>query len=590
MSQLILRDYQVRAENGAFDEWESGKCSTLCVIPTGGGKTVLFASIIRRMGGKAMVVAHRKELLQQARDKIFKTTGLESEIEMADQWANADMFRSMPVVVASIQTLQNRMERWNPMDFKILIIDEAHHAISPSYRRLIEYFRRRNPNIKIFGCTATPDRCDEEALGQVFESVCFDYEILDAINEGWLVNVNQQLVNIEGLDFSAVRTTAGDLNGADLARLMEEEQTLQGMVGASVEIIGERKAIVFTSSVKHAKMTSDILNRHRNGMSDWVCGETREDLRKGILRNFAAGKLQVVCNCGVLTEGFDDPGVEVIIMGRPTKSRALYSQMVGRSTRPIPGIVDGLSTPDERKAAIASSPKKDCLVVDFVGNSGKHKLMTSADVLSGNVSDEAIEIAVKKIKESGKAVCMSLALDEAQAEIVKRKEEARIQEEARRSKLIAKVQFKAQFINPFDVLSIAPQQARGWDYGKALTEGRKKVLVDNGLNPADYTYPQAVQLVAEICERGKKGLCSYKQALKLKESGHSPNVSVKEAEAKLGAAGMLSAKQNGALARCGYNASERSWSDNKTLLGWLHTNNWPHRKWRPYPGKQSEAA
>ena len=284
----------------------------------------------------------------------------------------------------------------------MLIIDEAHHATSPSYRRVIDYYRT-NPALKVLGVTATPDRADEEALGQVFQSVAFDYEVLDAIHDGWLVPIEQQMVHVEGLDYSSIRTTAGDLNGGDLAAVLEAEKNLQQMASASLAIIGQRRALVFTASVKAAEMTAEILNRHRPGMAAWVCGKTDREERRRVLAEFAAGKLQVVCNCGVLTEGFDDPGVEVVIMGRPTKSRSLYSQMVGRSTRPLPGVVDGPETAEARKAAIAASAKPSCLVVDFVGNAGKHKLITSADILGGKVSEEALERAVKRVSTGGRA-------------------------------------------------------------------------------------------------------------------------------------------------------------------------------------------
>src|SRR5512133_550315 len=171
-------------------------------------------------------------------------------------------------------------------------------------------------------------------------------------------------------------------------------------------------------------------------MAAWVCGKTEREERRRVLAEFAAGKVQVVCNCGVLTEGFDDPGVEVIIMGRPTKSRSLYSQMVGRSTRPLPGVVDGPETAGARRAAIAASPKPSCLVVDFVGNAGKHKLVTSADILGGKVSEEAVELAVQRARKAGGPVNMTEALDEAEAELKEQKrkaDSARLAEAARRA-------------------------------------------------------------------------------------------------------------------------------------------------------------
>ncbi len=423
------------------------------------------------------------------------------------------------------------MSKFEPSQFGLLIIDEAHHATSPSYRRVIDYYRT-NPALKVLGVTATPDRADEEALGQVFQSVAFDYEVLDAIHDGWLVPIEQQMVHVEGLDYSSIRTTAGDLNGGDLAAVMEAEKNLQQMASASVAIIGARRALVFTASVKAAEMTAEILNRHRSGMAEWVCGETEREQRRRVLAAFAAGKVQVVCNCGVLTEGFDDPGVEVVIMGRPTKSRALYSQMVGRSTRPLPGLVDGPETAEARKAAIAASAKPSCLVVDFVGNAGKHKLITSADILGGNVSEEAVDLAVTRARKAGGPVNMSEALDEAEEEL---KAQKRLAEAARRARLVATARFTTRAVDPFDVLHLDPVKPRGWDAGRELTEKQRALLARQGINPEKISFSEGRQLIAEIFRRWDGKLCSFKQAKVLRKYGYDTEMSFAEASATIDA-------------------------------------------------------
>jgi len=534
---MNLRPYQSAASDAIFKEWQDND-STLVVMPTGGGKTVLFADVIRRVFPKrALVVAHREELIFQARDKIQRVTGLSADVEMGEYRAEGGLFGSSRVVVSTIQTQCSggdgggRMSKFDPQRFGVLIIDEAHHATSRSYRRVIDYYRT-NPALKVLGVTATPDRADEEALGQVFQSVAFDYEVLDAIHDGWLVPIAQQMVHVDGLDYSSIRTTAGDLNGGDLAAVMEAEKNLQQMASASLTIIGQRRALVFTSSVKAAEMTAEIFNRHRGGMAAWVCGKTDREERRRVLADFAAGKLQVVCNCGVLTEGFDDPGVEVIIMGRPTKSRSLYSQMVGRSTRPLPGVVDGPETAEERKAAIATSAKPSCLVVDFVGNAGKHKLVTSADILGGKVSEEAMELAVARTLKAGGPVKMAEALDEAEAEL---HEQNRLAEAARRARLVATARFTTQSVDPFDVLHLDPVKPRGWDNVKQLTEKQRSLLAKQGINPDGISFSQGKQLVAEIFRRWDSKLCSFKQAKVLRKHGYSTEVSFAEASATIDA-------------------------------------------------------
>ena len=525
---MILRPYQSAAADAIFKEWEDND-STLVVLPTGGGKTILFADVIRRVfPRRALVIAHREELIFQARDKIQRVTGLQADVEMGEYTADGSLFDSSRVVVSTIQTQCSggdgggRMAKFDPQRFGVLIIDEAHHATSPTYRRVIDYYRT-NPTLKVLGVTATPDRADEEALGQVFQSVAYDYEVQDAIHDGWLVPIQQQMVHVEGLDYSSIRTTAGDLNGGDLAAVMEAENNLQQMASASLSIIGQRRALVFTASVKAAELTAEIFNRHRSGMASWVCGTTDKDERRSVLADFAAGKVQVMCNCGVLTEGFDDPGVEVVIMGRPTKSRSLYSQMVGRSTRPLPGVVDGPETPEARKAAIAASAKPSCLVVDFVGNAGKHKLVTSADILGGKFSEEAIEKAMLKAREAGGPVNMTEALDQAEEEL--RREQARLAEVARRAKLVATARFTTQSVDPFDVLHLEPTKARGWDNVKSLTEKQRSLLAKQGINPDNLTFSQGKQLISEIFRRWDGKLCSFKQAKVLRKYGYESEVS-----------------------------------------------------------------
>lgn len=534
---MKLRPYQSAASDAIFKEWEDND-ATLVVMPTGGGKTVLFADVIRRVfPRRALVIAHREELIFQARDKIQRVTGLSADVEMGEYRADGGLFGQARVVVSTIQTQCSggdgggRMSKFDPQRFGVLIIDEAHHATSRSYRRVIDYYRT-NPALKVLGVTATPDRADEEALGQVFQSVAFDYEVLDAIHDGWLVPIEQQMVHVEGLDYSSIRTTAGDLNGGDLAAVMEAEKNLQQMASASLATIGSRRALVFTASVKAAEMTAEIFNRHRAGMASWVCGKTDREKRRRVLADFAAGKLQVVCNCGVLTEGFDDPGVEVVIMGRPTKSRSLYSQMVGRSTRPLPGVVDGPETADERRAAIAASAKPSCLVVDFVGNAGKHKLVTSADILGGKVSEEALELAVERTLKAGGPVKMAEALDEAEAEL---QEQKRLAEAALRARLVATARFTTQSVDPFDVLHLDPVKPRGWDNVKQLTEKQRSLLAKQGINPDGISFSQGKQLISEIFRRWDGKLCSFKQAKVLRKYGYDTNVSFADASATIDA-------------------------------------------------------
>ena len=521
---MELRPYQHDAREAVKRAHEE-VASTLVVMATGCGKTVLFSDIIReRQPGRTMVIAHRQELIFQAQKKIMAVTGLDAQVEMGEY--HADM-RSLhgppPVVISTVQTHTaggdggGRMTKFDPMDFSLLIVDEAHHATSATYRRIFAWYRQ-NPNLKVLGVTATPDRGDEEALGQVFDSVAYNYEILDAINDGWLVPVMQQMVHVEGLDFSTCKTTAGDLNGADLAEVMENEKNLHGIADPAFKLAGDKRAIIFAASVEQAERLAEILNRHRAGCAGWVCGKTDDDERKRVLRDFSTGALQFMCNVGVLTEGFDDAGVELVFMARPTKSRALYAQMAGRATRPAEAIAHALNDCHDstmRREMIALSAKPVCRIVDFVGNSGRHKLCNTSDMLGGNVSDEAVEQAVKKARESGMPVDMSAELVAAQKAIeLKKKMEA-----AKRAALLAKAKFSTSNVDPFDVLDIRPVQERGWDKGKQLSERQRELLMRNKINPDGMPYAHAKQLLNEMFRRWNGNLASFGQAKVLKKNG-----------------------------------------------------------------------
>jgi len=520
-----LREYQSESIGAAFSEWQD-KQSTLIVLPTGTGKTVVAAEIIKRFQPKrTLFLAHREELIFQGAKTIQKYTNLNCEIEMADLWASPNLWNGFPVIVSTIQTQIagksgcERMTRFDPDEFGLVVVDEAHRVTAKSYRKVLAHYKK-NPDVKILCLTATPDRADEEALGQMIESVAYDYEILDAINDGYLVPIEQQMVTIEGLDFSQVRTTAGDLNGADLAAVMEAEKNLQGIAAASLEIIRDRRTLVFTAGVKQAEMLCEIFNRHRSDMAGWVHGGTPKPERRELLTRFSDGRTQVVVNCNCLSEGFDNPGVEVVIQARPTKSRSLYAQQCGRSTRPLAGVVDGLASPDERRAAIAASAKPSALIVDFVGNAGRHKLMTTADILGGKVSDEAVARAIAKAQSEGKPMRMADELNKAERDIQQEIEAHKRREAARKAHLIATARFSTKSINPFDVFELRPAKSRGWDAGKSLSEKQRSMLLRNGVNPVNLPYAQSRQLLNEMHKRRNTGLCTLKQAICLQKHGY----------------------------------------------------------------------
>lgn len=528
-----LRPYQDEAVEAICNEFADGD-STLLVLPTGTGKTVVFARVLERhTRQRSIVIAHREELINQAVDKILRATNLDADVEMAGCYSYSGGFhKRSDVVVSSVQT-QNagcngagRMSRFTPNDFGMLVIDEAHHAPASSYRKVIDHYRQ-NPDLKLLGVTATPDRHDEEALGRIFGSVAMVYEINQAIRDGWLVPIRQHMVHVEGLDFSRVRTTAGDLNRADLARAMErairDEKPLHGIAGPTYEIANGRKTLVFAESVANAERLCEILNRHQTDCARWVCGKTPKDERRAMFRDYALGRFQILCNVGVATEGFDEPGIEVVVMARPTKSRALYAQMAGRGTRPLDGLVDPHEAAESRLHAIAESSKPYLEIVDFVGNAGRHKLMSTADILGGNYTDEVVRRATQRARAAGKPVDVAAELDRAEREI----QEAG--EKQRRRRVTADVTYQSRIIDPFDILDITPHRERGWDRGRAVSPRMDAVLRKAGINTKELSFARARQLVGEIFDRRDHGKCTYKQAKLLVRFGYSPDVTFEQA-------------------------------------------------------------
>lgn len=533
---MELRQYQNDANAAIRQEFKAVQ-STLTVMPTGTGKTVLASSVIANFAPKRSIfMAHRDTLIYQAKDTIEALTGLRCGIEMASSQADESLFGKATVVITTVQTQlagcdgKGRMSKFDPNDFELLIVDEAHHYTSPAWRKVLDYYRR-NPKLKVLGITATPDRADEAALGQIFETVAYDYEIEDAIHDGWLIAPEQHYVKIGSLDYSGVKITAGDLNGGELQRILELEQNAQGMVGAAIPIAGEQKFVFFTVSVAQAEMVSNIFNRHRPGMCEWVYDGTPKEQRRLLLEKLRRGEIQGIANVGILTEGWDDPTVALCFMGRPTLSRSLYAQQVGRVLRPWPGCVDGPPTDKARRAAIQASPKPFCRVIDFVGNSGKHKLVTLADILGGKFSDEAVARAKKKAEETGEPVRMDQLLEKTEAEIIAEKEKRRLEEEARRAKLVAKVQYQSKQVNPFDVLDIRPVKARGWDEGKQLSAKQRDVLMRQGIDPSGLPYHEAKQVLNEIFKRWNTKECSFGQAKILKKHGYDTHKNAVEAKA-----------------------------------------------------------
>jgi superfamily II DNA or RNA helicase len=554
-ASMILRDYQTQAVDSVLRDFQSVQ-STLCCLPTGTGKSLIFAEVVRQLNAgdsAAIVIAHRQELLTQAQRTIEAHAGLECEYELGERKAS-EIFPA-PVLLASVQTLcsgrngARRMHKFSPHNYGLLVIDEFHHATAASYRAVIDYFKE-NKDLKILGVTATPERADEEALRQICESVAFDLPILQAVNDGWLVPVQQQLIDIQSLDFSHVRTTAGDLNGADLAAVMESERNLYGICDATMKELGNRKAIMFTVSVRQAEMAADILNRYKAGVARFASGKTPVDERRSIMQAFSEGSFQVLVNCNLVSEGFDVPDAELLIQARPTKSKLLYTQQLGRIMRPLPGTVDfeqcgagttlnegGDASCDSdlnsrsiagsaaltfnpaarRREAIASSAKPIAVVMDFVGNAGKHKLVHAIDILGGKISEEVRELAETAARKTGRPTPIDQMVIDAS---MKADAQRRALEAARKARLTAKATYSVRTIDPFNSFDITAPPTRAWDSGKTLSEKQRALLRKQGVDPDTLDYSAGKTILNEMFRRWNGKLATLRQCHTLKRFGY----------------------------------------------------------------------
>jgi superfamily II DNA or RNA helicase len=346
MNDLILRDYQEKAVSALLAPPEDVTRS-LAVLPTGSGKTIIFAALLDRIlqtGERALVLAHREELLTQARDKIaFAAPSLHVEIEQAASFASrrhpsSSLFedRERSVVVGSMQTLRGkRLKEWEPDGFRIIILDEAHHATAGAYIDILTHFGCLDGLTRLVGVTATPKRTDGIGLGAVFQEIAVEYGILDMIRGGYLVPIRAWQVQTT-IDLRSVKTTAGDYAVGELEEAVNNAKRNYEIVSAYEQYASGMRAVIFCAGVQHSHNVAEIFNQ-RGISAEPVWGEMGREARADALGRYHRGATRVLTNYGILTEGWDAPQTQCIILARPTKSELLYTQMLGRALRLHPG-------------------------------------------------------------------------------------------------------------------------------------------------------------------------------------------------------------------------------------------------------------
>lgn len=486
-----LRPYQQQARDRIHAEWDAGHTRTLLVLPTGTGKTIVFASVAAdqvRAGDRVLILAHRGELLEQAADKLRRATGLGSAVEKAGSTCLGSWFN---VVVGSVQTLQRtaRLERFPQDYFGTIIIDEAHHAITDGYRRILDYFS----GAKVLGVTATPDRGDMRNLGEVFDSLAYEYKLTDAIKEGYLCKIMAQTIPLQ-LDISSVTMSGGDYAVGDLGTALDPY--LEQIAAEMARRCKSRKTVVFLPLIKTSQKFRDLLNTYGFRAAE-VNGQS--DDRRQVLADFDAGKYNVLCNSMLLTEGWDCPSVDCVVVLRPTKVRSLYSQMVGRGTRLSPG-------------------KTDLLLLDFLWMTDRHELCRPADLVC---EDRAVARQMTEhLAETGCPEDIEEAAAQASEDVVAQREEAlakQLEEQRRKkAKLVDPLQYEMS-IQAEDLAGYVP--AFGWEAGPP-SEQQTAALEKLGILPdAVESAGKAALLLDRLNKRRDEGLTTPKQIRCLEKYG-----------------------------------------------------------------------
>lgn len=491
---MELRPYQQQAKDAIFSEWENGIKKTLLVLPTGCGKTIVFAKVAEECvkgGNRVLILAHRGELLDQAADKIGKSTGLGCATEKAEQTCLGSWFR---IVVGSVQSMmrEKRLNQFPNDYFNTIIIDEAHHCISDSYQKVLGHF----PDAEVLGVTATPDRGDMQNLGTVFESLAYEYTLPKAIKEGYLSPIKAVTIPLE-IDMSAVGVQAGDFKSGDIATALDPY--LESIAEEMEKYCSNKKTVVFLPLVKTSQKFRDILNNHGFKAAE-VNGDSKD--RAEILEAFDKDQYNVLCNSMLLTEGWDCPSVDCIVVLRPTKVRSLYCQMVGRGTRLSP-----------------ETNKDHLLLLDFLWHTERHELCHPASLIC-----ESAEVAQKMTenmeKDAGCVIDIEEAEKTASEDVVAQREEAlakQLSEMKRRKKrLVDPLQFEMS-IQAEDLSGYVP--AFGWEMAPP-SDGQKKTLEKLGILPdAIENAGKASKILDRLDKRRREGLTTPKQIRFLESRG-----------------------------------------------------------------------
>ena len=486
-----LRPYQAEARKAVWQEWEQGRRRTLLVLPTGCGKTVVFSKVAEdevNQGGRVLIMAHRGELLEQAADKIMKITGLVCAYEKAGESAFGSM---LPITVGSVQSLcrEKRLSQYPNDYYSTIIVDEAHHCLSDTYQRVLDHF----PEAKVLGVTATADRADKKSLGAWFDSQAYEYTMTQAIRDGYLCPIKAQMIPLQ-LDISGVGVSGGDYNAGEIGSALEPY--LRQIAQEIASHYADRKTVVFLPLIHTSQRFCELLREM--GMNAAEVNGNSPD-RAEILRDFEAGRYAILCNSMLLTEGWDCPSVDCVVMLRPTKVRSLYQQAIGRGTRLFPG-------------------KTELLILDFLWLTERHDLCRPSSLISKD-GDIARRID-RQVAEGGGSIDILEAEGNAEREAMADREKALAEQLAfmrnRTRRLVDPLQY-AMSIAAEDLANYTPTFM--WEMGPP-TQKQLEFLEKRGIFAGSVeNMGKANLLIDRLIRRQKEGLSTPKQIRCLERFG-----------------------------------------------------------------------
>lgn len=512
LDRFGLRAYQrgsVESTIAGFQE--PGINRQLNVLATGAGKTVIFsalASLNKMDGGKTLLLAHTDELIDQGIDKCKRVTGMRVAKEKAHSYAS----RFEQIVFGSIQSMAGdmRLSTWKKNHFNRIIVDESHRVLAKSYQKILTHFEEGGA--KVIGFTATPDRGDKQTLLSYFQRVAYEYTLLDACRDGWLVGPVFHTIPLK-IDLTGVKRKETS-EGRDLDRMEVGKRIAPFLDQIAREIAsraGKGKILIFLPSVETAQLMSEAMVK-AGVSSRWVCGDKNlcPDRTK-IVAQHKANHFQALCNMALLTEGYDDDEIQYLIVLRPTEIRSLYAQMIGRGTRPHGSIVKALqmaANAYERVTIIKNSVKPRLIVFDFLWLHEKHNLVQRASLVAP--SDK---VAKEMGQPEGDLVA---AVARAQVDLLKKLED-QVRKNANRDATTIDPLAMATELADVQLADYEPESAND---RMSMTERQAEILKRNGIDLGKVKCRgHATALILRITDRYNKGLSNVRQIHFLKELG-----------------------------------------------------------------------